>query len=101
MYSVVLCTSKRNEAKKMAITLVKERLAACVNVFPVSSVYRWKGKIVKDSETLMVIKAKSSLFGKLSERIKSLHSYSIPEILEIKVSRGNKKYLDWLSDSTR
>lgn len=101
MYSIVLCTSKPNEAKKIASTLVKERLAACVNIVPsVNSVYRWKGKIVKNNEALMIIKTRSSAFGKLERRIESMHSYSVPEIIELKIKKGNKNYLRWISEST-
>ncbi|MBI3412864.1 MAG: divalent-cation tolerance protein CutA [Candidatus Aenigmarchaeota archaeon] len=101
MYSVILCTSKRAEAKKIAAVLVKEKLAACVNIVPVDSVYRWKGKLVKNRESLMVIKTKSSLFNRLKKRIRSLHSYTVPEIIELKISKGDKKYLRWVGLSTR
>lgn len=101
MYSVVLCTSKKQEAKRIANALVREKLAACVNIVPmVSSVYRWKGKIMKDEEALMVIKTKSSLFMKIVKRIKSLHSYAVPEIIELKITKGNKDYLNWITEST-
>ncbi len=100
MYSVVLCTSKQAESKKIAEVLVKEKLAVCVNIVPVNSVYRWKGGATANKESLMVIKTKSSLFNKLERRIKHLHSYSVPEIIELKITKGNKKYLDWVSAST-
>ncbi len=100
MYSVVLCTAKKHDARRIANIIVKERLAACVNIVPVKSVYRWEGKVANENESLLLIKTKSSLFAKLAKTIKSAHPYRMPEILELKVSGGNKKYLDWIKSST-
>ncbi len=100
MYSVVLCTIKKSYAKRIADALVRERLAACVNVVSVKSVYCWKKKVVNAGESLLVIKTRSSLFARLEKKIKSIHSYTTPGIVELKISGGNKKYLDWVKSST-
>ncbi len=100
MYSVVLCTAKKRDARRIAYILVKGRLAACVNIVPVKSVYRWKGKIANGGESLLLIKTRPSLFARLAKTIESVHPYTTPEIVELKASKGNKKYLDWVKSST-
>lgn len=103
MHIVVLVTvSSKKEAQKLASCLLQEKLAACVNVIDgVESHFRWQGKIDKARETLLMIKTKKPLFNKLQERVKSLHSYEVPEIIALPIIAGYKKYLDWIDDSTR
>ena len=90
------------EAKKIARTLVREKLAACVNVVPgVSSIYAWKGKIEEGREVLLVLKSRSSLSKRLAARVKQLHSYEVPEVVTISIAAGNPDYLRWIRESTR
>ncbi len=95
---VVLCTcSSREEAMRIAQTLVEERLAACVNVLPgVTSVYRWQGQVETAEEVLLVMKTAEQRFSQLCERIAALHSYEVPEIISLAVTAGAEKYLAWL-----
>lgn len=86
------------EAHKIANDLVLRRLAACVNIFPVKSCYRWKGKIVNGREWLLVVKTRSNLFKQLMRRILTLHSYELPEIISVKIDDGSKPYLAWMDD---
>ncbi len=97
-YIVVLATFKdKEEAKKVAEKLIKEKLAACVNIVSnIESVYEWEGEIVKDFEALAIIKTKSQFFDDLKDRIKELHSYEIPEIIALDIKKGDFKYLDWI-----
>jgi periplasmic divalent cation tolerance protein len=98
---LVTCTS-RDEAVKIADTLVRERLAACVNIIPgLTSIFSWKGKIERAKETLMVIKTRRAVFEKLRRRIKSLHSYTVPEIIALEIRAGDRAYLKWLDEETR
>ncbi len=100
---VVVCAfpAAGDAAAKAAHTIVSERLAACVNlVSGVQSVYRWKGVVQKDDETLVVIKTTVDRFAALKVRLIELHSYDTPEVIAIEVDRGHIPYLDWVRDST-
>ena len=103
MYVVVLVTTpNKKEAKAIASFLVKKGLAACVNVIAgVDSLFKWQGKIDKQKECLLVIKSKKALLPKLIKITKSLHSYSVPEVIALPIIAGNKDYLDWLNESLR
>jgi periplasmic divalent cation tolerance protein len=97
MHTIVLSAcGSRNEAEKIARDAVERRLAACVNIVPVTSYYRWNGKIRVDREYLLVAKTRSEIFARLKRRILALHTYELPEILSLKVLGGHKQYLDWI-----
>ena len=80
--------------------LVKKKLAACVNIFPIESIYHWQGKIVKDKEFAAIIKTRRENFKKIEKFILENHSYDTPCILEIPIGRVTKKYLNWLNKTT-
>jgi periplasmic divalent cation tolerance protein len=102
MHTTVLSTcGSRNEAERIARDLVGRRLAACVNIIPVSSYYRWKGRINADREYLIIAKTRSKIFAKLKRRILILDSYELPELLSLKIDGGYKKYLNWIDKETR
>jgi len=99
---VVLVTcGSRAEARKIAQAVVAKRLAACVNVVtaPVESVYRWKERIERATEFLLVIKTTSGRLKRLEEEVARLHSYDVPEFLVVGVSGGSRKYLKWLREA--
>lgn len=90
----------QKEAEKISIVLVKQKLAACVNLVPkISSRYWWKGKIETASESLLIVKTKKTLLPKLIAKVKTIHSYSVPEVIALPIERGNPDYLDWLDQS--
>jgi periplasmic divalent cation tolerance protein len=98
---LVTCGSE-DEAVKIARALVEERLAACVNlVSPIRSIYRWEGKIWDEREWLLVIKTQKPRFEELGKRVKSLHSYSVPEIIGLPIVEGSLAYLDWIRENTK
>ena len=101
--SITFSTCKDlRQANRIARTLVKEKLAACVNIIPgIASIYAWKGKIEEGKEVLLVIKSRASLSARLTARVKSLHSYAVPEVVTIPISSGNPDYLRWVRESTR
>jgi periplasmic divalent cation tolerance protein len=102
--AVVIFTTCASEEEGLAIAraLVEESLAACVNMIsPVRSIYRWKGKICDEKEWLLIIKTGRERFAALETRIKSLHSYSVPEIICLPIVEGSLVYLEWLEEMTR
>ncbi len=101
-FRVVFCTIDTIErAKQLAHELVKNRLAACVNIISRgTSIYEWKGEIVEDNEFLLIIKTKATLYSKLEAKIKELHPYEVPEIVSLNLEEGSKDYLDWIKDNT-
>ena len=99
---LVLCTCPGEPvALELARTLVRERLAACVNrVTGVTSIYQWQGRLCEDSEQLLVIKTTPACYPALEMRLKTLHPYEIPEIIVIPVVTGSRQYLAWLGAAT-
>jgi len=98
---VVLCTCPEGPpAARLAEALVAERLAACVNRLPgVVSIFRWEGQVQQDSETLLLIKTTQARLPALTERIRSLHPYELPEVVAVPVLGGLDEYLDWVRAS--
>lgn len=97
---VVTTVGTEEQAYQIARELVARRQAACVNVMPgVRSVYRWRGKICKDGELLLVIKTLAEEFDGVSATIRELHSYELPEILSFNVSQGEANFLEWIRSS--
>jgi periplasmic divalent cation tolerance protein len=98
---VILSTyPDKKSISKIANKLVKSKIAACVNITKVSSVYAWEGKIENADEYLAVFKTTQKNKSKLKTEIKKTHPYKVPEIAELKVAGINKPYLQWLIDST-
>jgi periplasmic divalent cation tolerance protein len=101
IFIYIVCKDKA-EAKRIGSALVKERLAACVNIFPeMNSIYRWKGQLEEANESVLIAKTTKSKFSKLSARVKELHSYECPCIMEIEVGRGNQEYVNWLLENLK
>ena len=97
---VVTTVGTEEQAYQIARELVARRQAACVNVMPgMRSVYRWKGKICKDGELLLVIKTLAEEFDGVSATIRELHSYELPEILSFHVAQGEANFLEWIRSS--
>ncbi len=97
-FILILTTSPRKSlAQKIAKVLVKEKLAACVNISsPIESIYSWENKICSEKEFLLFIKTKKSLFDSVKNRILKLHSYEIPEIIALPITQGSSNYLEWI-----
>ena len=102
-HSLILSTAcSKDEALQISRALVERRLAACVNlVGPIESIYRWKGEVESAQEVLMLIKTESARFEEVRDAIKQLHSYEVPEVVEVSVENGSADYLKWMSESVR
>ena len=88
--------------EELATALVSERLAACVNISaPMTSIYRWKGNVERDTERQLVIKTTVDRVKVLQQRIKELHSYELPEFIVIELSGGSEAYLHWVATETQ
>ena len=98
---VVLVTAgSAQNAEAIARALVSEQLAACVNVVPgVRSIYRWEGRVTEDLEWLLIVKTLASRFAAVEARVKTLHTYQVPEVIALDVVAGSRVYLEWLFGS--
>jgi periplasmic divalent cation tolerance protein len=97
---IVLTTAgTREEAGTIARALVERRLAACVNMTRVESVYRWQGKVENAEEWLLLVKTTAEAFDEVEATIRELHSYDLPECLVLGIEGGNEEYLDWIGES--
>jgi periplasmic divalent cation tolerance protein len=91
--------SEKN-AKNIAETLVKLRLAACVNIVPrLTSIYRWEEKIETAEEWLLIIKTTRKNFTAVRDAIKELHTYELPECVSVPIEDGSEAYLKWIAES--
>ncbi len=101
MHMVVFITvGGRAEADRISNSLVERGLAACVNVVgPIDSVYRWKGAVERAEEYLLLAKTVGERLDELKELVTGLHSYSLPEIIALRVEGGSAPYLRWLEES--
>ena len=98
LYQLVLSTcSDIKAANSLAVTLVEENIAACVNVIDnVHSTYRWQGKVESSQEYLLIIKIKAANYPKVEQRITELHPYELPEIIAVPITAGLPAYLNWI-----
>ena len=97
---IITTASSNKEAEIIGSKLIDKKLAACVNIIPnIKSIYRWKGKMNKDSEYLLIIKTVKRAEKDVFKNIRKLHSYDTPEMISIPITGGEKSYLNWLSKS--
>jgi periplasmic divalent cation tolerance protein len=102
IYSIVITTvGSKEEAEKIARTLLDLRLAACIQVSQIQSYYTWQGRVNVDDEQMLLIKCKQADFDDLQKCIKENHSYEVPEIIQIPITAGLPAYLQWISAVTR
>jgi periplasmic divalent cation tolerance protein len=98
---VFTTVEKREDADRIALTVVQTRVAACAQVLgPIRSTYWWKGKVQEAGEWLCVMKTRQDLFPALEKEIKSIHPYEVPEIVALPIVAGSKSYLDWIGEET-
>jgi periplasmic divalent cation tolerance protein len=89
------------QARRLARVLVEERLAACVNILgPVTSVYRWQGKVEQAREVALLAKTRGTLVPRLQQRVRELHDYDVPCVVALSITGGNPDFLAWLETET-
>ena len=91
----VICRDKK-EAEKISSHLLKKRMIACSNMFPIRSMYRWKRRIVNSAEYVVLAKTNNKNYKKAADEIKKIHSYDVPCILRIE-AKANKEYEEWVN----
>jgi periplasmic divalent cation tolerance protein len=88
---------KRDDARRIAEALVEKRLAACAQIVgPILSVYRWKGRMERAEEWLLILKTRKGLYDRLEGEIRDLHPYDVPEIVAVPLAAGSRDYLRWI-----
>jgi periplasmic divalent cation tolerance protein len=101
-FVLILSTAPtRAEAEQIADTLVVEKLAACVQLSAVDSVYRWEGAVEHNAEIRISIKTRATLTAAVEARIKTLLSYDVPQIVIVPITSGSADYLGWIAAETR
>ena len=100
-FQLILCTCPNSDvAEQLATRLVEQQLAACINIVPgLTSIYRWQGKVEKDTEVLLLIKSTQNCYAAVEEAIQQHHPYELPEIIAVTVDEGSPDYLRWITSS--
>jgi periplasmic divalent cation tolerance protein len=101
MYSIIyVTTSGVEESRKIAKTLLVEKIVACANIIPqMESIYWWEGDLEEDVESILLLKTRSELVDKVIDRVLEIHTYQTPCALEIQIKKGSREYLDWLENA--
>lgn len=101
-HSIIITTcATQADAEQLAQELLGQKLAACIQVLPITSYYSWKGKIANEAEHLLFIKTKSSLYAEIEQFIRAHHTYETPEIIQVPISQGLPAYLEWIDNSSK
>jgi periplasmic divalent cation tolerance protein len=102
MHSIIYITAgDLKEARKIGRILVEEHLAACANIFPITSIFRWKGNIDEANEFGIIVKTRTDKMKDIEKRVKEIHSYEVPCVVSFKIEDGSIDYLKWINDSVR
>lgn len=97
-WAIVLTTAaSETEAEAIAQALIEAKLAACVNLFPIKSVYIWEGNTELEQEWQLTIKTRMTQFEAIASKIQSLHSYDVPELIALPIEKGSAAYLSWMN----
>ncbi|AXX84020.1 MULTISPECIES: divalent-cation tolerance protein CutA [Aliarcobacter] len=99
--TIVKTTCKdKKEAENISKSLIKDKLAACVQMQKIKSIYFWNNKLCEDKEILLSIKTKKSLFSQVKDRILELHSYEVPQIIELEITNISENYKKFIEKNT-
>jgi periplasmic divalent cation tolerance protein len=98
---VMTTTGSQEEGERLAAMLVSEKLAACVQITPISSTYTWQDTLQKEPEWLLLIKTKADLYEEVEDALGVHHSYDTPEIIQVPITQGSMAYLSWVDENTK
>jgi periplasmic divalent cation tolerance protein len=101
MRIIYITTRNAGEAKKISSHLLKKRLVACTNIFPIESMYWWEDEIQENVEFVILAKTKDENYEKVEAEIKKMHEYDVPAIYSWKIDKINKDYSDWIKKETK
>ncbi|MYC27326.1 MAG: divalent-cation tolerance protein CutA [Nitrospira sp. SB0662_bin_26] len=98
---VLVTASSQEEALLIGRGVVQKKLAACVTVVPnVTSIFEWEGTVSEEREWLLVMKSHADVYDALESEVKALHSYEVPEVIALSVTKGSSEYLAWVKAMT-
>lgn len=97
---VMTTTGTEDEADQLADAIVEARLAACVQIQRVRSVYVWEGETRREPEWLLIMKSRTARYPELEALIRERHSYAVPEIVQLPITAGSADYLRWVAQGT-
>ena len=100
MIFIYITNPNKRAARRIALHLLKKRLIACANIFPIDSMYWWKNKIEKTKECVLIAKTSERNFEKIKNEVKTIHPYSVPCIVKINV-KANREFEKWLKKEVR
>jgi periplasmic divalent cation tolerance protein len=100
MILITTSCGSRDEAERIAVALVEAALAACVQILPATSIYRWKGAIERAEEHVLHIKTRAAHADRVEAKVRELHSYELPELLMMPIAGGSADYLGWMRSET-
>jgi periplasmic divalent cation tolerance protein len=102
-FIVIYCTvPNKKEGHEIAKVLIQNHFAACVNIIDkIESVFSWDGELTEEKEALMIIKTRKDLFEAVSRVIQKLHSYTVPEVIALPITKADETYLKWLEHETK
>jgi periplasmic divalent cation tolerance protein len=98
---VLTTTDSEDHAERLVDAVLAAKLAGCLQLIPIKSRYVWEGKIARDDEVLILIKAKSADYDDLAACIRAAHTYEVPEVIRLDIAAGAQSYLDWIGAVTR
>ena len=101
MISIYVTCKDKKETLKISKILLKKKLIACSNMFPIESMYNWKGKLYNEKEYVMILKTKKKLFNQVSDVIKKNHSYKVPCICTWNIGKLSKEYKNYIDEEIK
>ena len=97
---VLTAFASREQAEPVIDALITEHLASCVQMHEVDSTYVWRGEVVRTKETVLAIRTMTDVYPALERRLRELHPYELPEIIQVPVTDGLEAYVVWIAGNT-